>query len=205
MFSDNGNISESPNMPQSVKNYLYKQFIDYRDINKPQKGKIDYADPSNYAKKWDIDNPNRYKGGDPSSFGENHKHKLHLTYYDKNFEYQEMTLNELMADSDYVKAVNTDFVFFCYSTSCVIFGYDKQKKKFFPVWIDRFTRYTMRSIKLIDKWLRIKYSDFHSYPDSDDWKEEDDGYGTVIQFNIYTHEYYVEKEHTDQMVLLNFK
>jgi len=205
MFSDNGNISETPNMPQSVKNYLYKQFIDYRDINKPQEGKIDYADPSNYAKKWDIDNSNRYKGGDPSSFGENHKHKLHLTYYDKNFEGQEMTLNELMADSDYIKAVNTDFVFFCYSTSRVIFGYDKQKKKFFPVWIDRFTRYTMRSIKLIDKWLRIEYSDFHSYPDSDDWKEEDDGYGTVIQFNIYTHEYYVEKEHTDQMVLLNFK
>ena len=204
MFSDNGNIRESPDIPQSVKNYLYRQFMNYQDINKPQKGEIDFSDPTNYAKKWDVDNPNRYKGGDPSSFGESHKHKLHLTYYDKNFEWQKETIDELMSDSDYVKAENRDFVFFCVSTSCVIFGYDKEKKQFFPVWIDRFSRYTMRSIRLLDKWLRIEYSDFHSYPDNEDWKEEDENYGTVIEFNAYTHEYYVEKEHQDQMVLLKF-
>lgn len=205
MFSDNGNISETPNMPQSVRKYLYRQFMDYRDISKPQKGKIDFANPSNYAKKWDIDNSNRYRGGDPSSYGASHKHKLHLFYYDKNIEAQEMTLDELMSDSDYVKAENADFVFFCYSSSRVIFGYDKEKKQFFPVWIDRFSRYTMRSIKLIEKWLRIEYNEFHSYPDKDDWKEEDEDYGTVIQFNVYTHEYYVDKEHLDNMVLINSK
>lgn len=204
MFSDNGNIRESPDIPQSVKNYLYRQFMNYQDINKPQKGEIDFSDPTNYAKKWDVDNPNRYKGGDPSSFGESHKHKLHLTYYDKNFEWQKETIDELMSDSDYVKAENRDFVFFCVSTSCVIFGYDKEKKQFFPVWIDRFSRYTMRSIRLLDKWLRIEYSDFHSYPDNEDWKEEDENYGTVIEFNVYTHEYYVDKVHMDHMVLLKF-
>ena len=121
-------------------------------VKKLEISKSDLAinNADNYEKKWQVDNSSIKTVWDvkENTFEE----ALRTTYYEKNiFPTEEGYFSEKIENSKY-KVVSL--------FRSNILGYDKTKKKYFPIWVEHCSRGCNKSISFIsDMVLKIVYSE----------------------------------------------
>lgn len=142
------NLEDFKDKPIILK-YLEERAAKSKFVYKPTKEDLDMDNPKNYEKRWEIDNPNISTIWDGNSAINN---TLKVTYYTKNIIPKEMP-------SIFSKKENKKYIIFALFRSDIL-GYDKLKKKYFPIWVESCSHGCNKDIEFIgnDK-LKIIYSE----------------------------------------------
>jgi hypothetical protein len=145
-FSNLDELTSKPNILKYLEGKASKSSIIYR----ANKQDLDMNNVNNYDKKWQLDNSKIKSVWDTN---ENTSYEpLRVTYYDKNiFSTETGSVNEIIENNIFKIAS-----FFRGN----ILGYDKTKRKYFPIWIESCARGCDKTIKFKnDTTLQITYSE----------------------------------------------
>ncbi len=153
-FIKDGNFLNVDSL-KSQKNYL--DFLEDKAaksnlIYHPSKKDLDLNDPDNYEKKWTIDNPKIADEVLESNKTSVYNEPLSITYYNKN-----LFLKNVGSIAN--QCENTNYKFKAYFRGSII-GYDKQKKKYFPIWVESCMHGCNKEVSFINPiTLKIHYTE----------------------------------------------
>lgn len=145
-FTNLDKLSSKPDILKFLENKAGKSSLIYRATKKD----LDMNNADNYEKKWQIDNS---KIKDVFSVMENTLDvPLKTTYYEQNI---------FPSDQNYIssKIENSKFRIISLFRNNIL-GFDKTKKKFFPIWVETCMHGCNKEIKFINSsTLQITYSE----------------------------------------------
>lgn len=144
------NLASLSNKPKSIVNFLEEKASKSSLIYSPTSEDLDINSAINHEKKWQIDNS---KIEDIWSLKKNTFEKaLKITYYDESiFPSDDNTIFSIIENSNFK-------IMSLFRNN--ILGYDKLKKKYFPIWVDNCHRGCNKEITFIDdSTLEIYYGE----------------------------------------------
>jgi hypothetical protein len=136
------NIEDLKDKPIILK-YLEEKAAKSKFVYKPTKEDLDMDNPKNYEKRWKIDNSNI-----STPWGDNNgvNNTIKVKYYSKN-----VYPIPWKDDSFYLKKIeNGKYIIITLLRNNVI-GYDKVKKKYFPIWVESCGRGCNKDIAFVGK------------------------------------------------------
>ena len=132
-FTNTGEFNNTP----LILNFLEENAAKSRVIYRPTDEDLNLDNPKNYEKKWQVDNSNIPDIYNANGYEEG---TLKLTYY----------TNELMPFAEAKERIeNSIFIIVTYFRNNVI-GYDKTRKKYFPIWIESCNHCCNKEISFVD-------------------------------------------------------
>ncbi|MFD3408829.1 hypothetical protein SKC37_09195 [Aquirufa sp. HETE-83D] len=146
--SDFINIEDFKDKPTVLK-YLEERAAKSEFIKKPSGVELDVNNPVNFEKKWKIDNANISTVWEGNTAINNN---IKVTYYPENIFPDEK-------NSSFSKIENETYLIISMFRNDVL-GYDKVKKKYFPIWVESCSHGCNKEIEFIDNnKLKITYSE----------------------------------------------
>lgn len=144
-FNNLDKLTDSPEILKFLEDKASKSSIIYRATSQD----LDMDNIANYEKKWEVDNSNIKSVWKVTE--NTFEAPLKVTFYDKNIFPSKEYINSSIENSKFI-------VIALFRNN--ILGYDKLKKKYFPIWVESCSHGCNKKIAFInDTTLSIKYTE----------------------------------------------
>lgn len=177
-YSSNGELHKEESYPKGIEDYLLGKLE--ADNQATKIGTSHQMEEEDMFKDWFVDNPQCYNRPDELDY--NQRHFLTVKMYDNRPDQQ-----DYQESRDMYTMTNVGHYTIYNRWRGNVYGYDKKKKKYFPIWGER-TKFCNKVVEVLgDNEIRMIYDDFGDIGDTVD----------AVVYNLEFFSYHYEQYYID--------